>query len=36
MSDTNKEKLINDLDELKNKAELPNLYLANYFIELRN
>ena len=31
-----KEKLFNDLNELKDALELPNLYLANYFNGLRN
>jgi len=31
-----KEKLLNNLSELKDALELPNLYLANYFDGLRN
>ena len=31
-----REKLLKDLDELKQKATIPNLFLANYFIRLRN
>ena len=31
-----KEKLFNDLNELKDALELPNVYLANYFNGLRN
>ena len=31
-----REKLLKDLDELKQIATIPNLYLANYFIRLRN
>ena len=31
-----KEKLFNDLNEIKDALELPNVYLANYFNGLRN
>ena len=31
-----KEKIFNDLNELKDALEFPNLYMANYFNDLRN
>ena len=31
-----KEKLLNDLEKLKNTLEFPKLFLANYFKELRS
>ena len=30
-----KEKIFNDLNELKDALEFPNLYMANYFNDLR-
>jgi len=33
---TRKEKLMSDVEKLKEIALLPNLYLANYFMDLRN
>ncbi len=35
MAELIKEELIKDLGELKNNAELPALFLTNYFLELR-
>jgi hypothetical protein len=31
-----KEKLLNDLNKIKDLVELPSLYLSNYFSELKN
>ena len=35
MAELIKEELIKDLEELKNNAELPALFLTNYFLEIR-
>ena len=36
MAESNKQQMLKKLDELQLIVEMPNLFLANYFQELRN
>ena len=36
MSETKKQRILQKLEDLKLIGEIPKLYLANFFIELRN